>query len=281
MLKKQDIRIRDPFILVENGMYYMYGTTDLEHGFTAKNKFSVYTSKDLENFDGPFVIFDGDENEFWATLDYWAAEVWKYNDKFYLFGSFKSPTRCRATQILESDSPLGPFRPISITTHTPDEWECLDGTLCIENGIPYMVFCHEWVQCADGEICAVELTKDLSGTVGEPFLLFKASENPCVMARKGPAGDNSRITDGPFLFRENGKLKMIWSSLSNGKYAVLEATADSLKGKWTHYPSRFDFDGGHAMIFTDLQGQKYFSMHQPNWPEDERPLFIPYQEREI
>ena len=30
MRKREDIRIRDPFILSENGIYYMYGTTDLE-----------------------------------------------------------------------------------------------------------------------------------------------------------------------------------------------------------------------------------------------------------
>ena len=32
MIKRQDLRIRDPFILTdfENKCYYMYGTTDLE-----------------------------------------------------------------------------------------------------------------------------------------------------------------------------------------------------------------------------------------------------------
>lgn len=34
MLKREEIRIRDPFILpdAEKGCYYMYGTTDLEDG---------------------------------------------------------------------------------------------------------------------------------------------------------------------------------------------------------------------------------------------------------
>ena len=81
MLKREDIRIRDPFILTENGMYYMYGTTCVNGG----NTFSVYVSKDLENFEGPFIVFDGSKENFWADLDYWAAEVWKYNGKFYLF----------------------------------------------------------------------------------------------------------------------------------------------------------------------------------------------------
>ena len=56
LIKKEDIRVRDPFILLDNGVYYMYGTTNLKDGLDAKNIFSVYTSKDLEEFDGPYVI---------------------------------------------------------------------------------------------------------------------------------------------------------------------------------------------------------------------------------
>lgn len=278
-MKKSNIRIRDPFILTdfETETYYMYGTTNLTRGELAANpKFSVYVSKDLENFEGPFVIFDGKEENFWATHDYWAAEVWKYRGNYYLFGSFKADDRHRATQILRSDSPLGPFKPISERPQTPAEWECLDGTLRIENDVPYMVFCHEWVQCEDGEMYAVRLTEDLTSSVGDPFLLFKASDNPYVSAFANGDFQNCRVTDGPFLFREDGKLKMIWSSFAEGKYAVLEAEADSLKGPWTHKKPRFDFDGGHAMLFDALDGQKYFSLHQPNRADDERATFIRY-----
>ena len=282
-MKKTEIRIRDPFILADETTktYYMYGTTDLVlDSYAAYPRFSVYVSKDLENFEGPFVVFDGEKESFWATKDYWAAEVWQYNGKYYLFGSFKSDDRRRATQILRADSPLGPFKPFSETPQTPLAWECLDGTLWVEDGTPYMVFCHEWLQCEDGEMCAVQLSQDLKETVGEPFLLFKASDNPNVDAFVGGGFQNSRVTDGPFLFQENGKLKMIWSSNSEGKYAVLEATADNLKGPWSHRRSRFGFDGGHAMIFKAFDGKKYFSMHKPNLPSNERACFIEYEPSE-
>ena len=279
MIKREDIRIRDPFILTKDDTYYMYGTTNLvDASLDALPKFSVYISKDLENFEGPFIIFDGEGQGFWATKDYWAAEVWQYEGKYYLFGSFKADGKCRATQILRSDSPLGPFKAISEKPQTPDGWECLDGTLWVENGTPYMVFCHEWLQCENGEMWAVELSKDLAVAIGEPFLLFKASDNPFVSAFADRGFENARVTDGPFLFEEQGKLKMIWSSFSNGKYAVLEAVADHLKGAWSHRKPRFTFDGGHAMLFQAFDGQKYFSLHHPNTPSNERAIFIPYQE---
>ena len=280
MIKLEDIRIRDPFILVDNGLYYMYGTTDLGKGTESFDRFSVYISDDLKNFIGPKIIFDGKEADFWADRDYWAAEVYKYNEKYYLFGSFKADGCKRATQILVCDRPDGKFVPLSETARTPIDWQCLDGTFYVENGTPYMVFCREWTEIGDGAIYALELTKDLKDTVGEPFLLFKASENPLVESIS-VCGAIENITDGPFLLRENGKTKMTWSSfVSGGRYAVLEAEAESIRAKWHHKESRFDFDGGHAMVFEDLNGTKFFSLHCPNVVGKERACFIPYVENE-
>jgi GH43 family beta-xylosidase len=272
MLKREDIRIRDPFILPENGIYYMYGTTDLEDGsLRARNTFAVYTSTDLENFSEPKVVVDAATLDFWGSYDFWAPEVHKYNGRYYLFGSCKAQDMHRATQIFVCDTPDGEFIPLADTARTPADWECLDGTFFIDNGKPYMVFCHEWTQIKNGEIHAMPLSDDLTHPIGEPVLLFRATDNPQVTGNNG-----NYVTDGPFLFREDGKIKMIWSSFANGRYVVLEAQADSLLGPWTHFGSRFDFDGGHAMLFTGFDGKRRISLHAPNKANLERPVFFEY-----
>ncbi|MBQ7335780.1 MAG: family 43 glycosylhydrolase [Clostridia bacterium] len=279
MLKREDIRIRDPFILTdkEHYCYYMYGTTALEEGgIGARNSFSVYKTYDLEHFEEPVVVVDGNRFDFWANKDFWAPEVHAYNGKYYLFGSCKADGYCRGTQIFVSDTPDGIFVPVSPVPATPLDWECLDGTFYVEDGVPYIVFSHEWLQVKDGEICAIRLSEDLSHAVGEPFLLFRASDNPAVTEIQHP-GSGNYVTDGPFLFREDGKLKMIWSSFYYGKYLVLEAESESLKGTWTHRGSRFDFDGGHAMLFETLDGVRTISLHCPNTPHGaERAFFCKY-----
>lgn len=277
MLKREEIRIRDPFILPmpEENCYYMYGTTALEDGsIAARTSFSVYRTEDLEHFEEPRVILDGKALGLWSTRDFWAPEVHRYNGKFYLFGSMKSDTHHRGTQIFVCDRPDGSFQPISEFPQTPEDWECLDGTFWVENGTPYMVFSHEWTQVENGEICAVPLSEDLSHAVGEPILLFRASDNPNVshIGKK----DGVFVTDGPFLFREEGKLKMIWSSFYQRRYLVLEATADSLCGPWTHGGSRFNFDGGHAMLFESLNGERMISLHAPNSANKERAMFMKF-----
>ena len=276
MLKREEIRIRDPFIFTdtENKCYYMYGTTDLDKDGNAKNTFSVYRTRDLENFEEPKVIVDGSKLSFWADKDFWAPEVHKYKGKYYLFGSCKTSGKCRGTHIFASDTPDGEFLPISAEPATPNEWYCLDGTLWIENDIPYMVFCHEWIQVKDGEICAIQLSDDFTRAVGEPFVLFRASETPNVS--EVGKGSGYYITDGPFLYNENGKLNLMWSSFYKGKYQVLLAQSDSLKGKWEHKGCQFDFDVGHAMLFKTLDGVRMISLHSPNVIGDERAFFCEY-----
>ena len=274
MLKREDIRIRDPFIFTdkENGCYYMYGTTALKPStLHCNNTFSVYKTYDLESFEEPKTVLDGGALGLWSDRDYWAPEVYFYNGKYYLFGSMKSDSHHRATQIFVCDTPDGEFKPVS-TPMTPEDWECLDGTFYIEDGVPYMVFSHEWTQIKDGEIWAMPMTDDLSAPAGAPFKLFAASEAPDVTPIRG----DCYITDGPFLYREDGKLKMIWSSSAKGKYAVLEAEADSIHGVWAHKGSRFDFDGGHAMLFYTLEGKRMISLHAPNKADYERAVFFEY-----
>ena len=182
--------------------------------------------------------------------------------------------KCRATQIFVCDTPNGTYKPLSDKPITSSDWECLDGTFFIENGKPYMVFCHEWLQVKDGEICAVPLKDDLSAPDGEPKMLFRASDNPAVSGM-GPDGKNY-VTDGPFLWQEDGKVRMIWSSFYRGRYLVLEAEADSLLGEWRHGGSKFDFDGGHAMLFYTLDGKRMISLHRPNVAGKERAFFYEY-----
>ena len=277
MIKKTDIRIRDPFIYtdVEKKCYYMYGTTALEQdSIAAKNTFSVYRSFDLENFEEPKVIFDGSKCNFWADKDFWAPEVHLYKGKYYLFGSCKADNKHRATHIFVCDTPDGEFVPLTEHPITPLNWECLDGTFWVENGKPYIVFSHEWTQIQIGEIWAAELSENLKNTVGEPFLLFRATDNPNVSELNGHPG--AYVTDGPFLYREDGKLNMIWSSFYNGRYLVLHAWSEALTGEWSHGKSAFDFDGGHAMLFYKLNGQRMISLHAPNTANNERAMFFGY-----
>ena len=150
-----------------------------------------------------------------------APEVHVYRGRYFLFASFKAQGVCRGTQILVAESPLGPFRPVSTKPVTPPDWECLDGTLFVtEDGNPWMLFCHEWVQVGDGEICALPLSKDLVSAAGEPTMLFRASQAPWIQQYESK-GRKGYVTDGPWQHRlPGGELLMLWSSFSGDGYTI-------------------------------------------------------------
>ena len=277
MMKTDEINIRDPFVLVHGGKYYLYGT----RGGTCwgpADGFDVYVGQDLKNWEGLIVCFHND-GSFWADRNYWAPEVHCVNGAFYMFASFKSDSRRRGTAILRALSPLGPFEPWSEGPVTPEDWECLDGTFYASpDGTPYMVFCHEWVQAGDGEIHAMKLTKDLRAPAGEPFLLFRASEAPWCRQVHHSSGLDGYVTDGPFLWRkEDGTLLCLWSGFSETGYAQGLAVSDNgdIDGHFTQLPPLFPEDGGHGMLFRTLEGELLLALHSPNKHLLERPRFIP------
>lgn len=260
-----DIYIRDPFILPWQGVYYMYAS---QYPYIV-----VRTSTDLTNWSDPQPVFTRPEN-FWSDRDFWAPECHAYTDpadgvtRFYLFASFKSADKCRGTQIMRSDSPVGPFLPMTEEPVTPRDWECLDGTLWIEDGIPYMIFCHEWLQIGDGTICAMPLTHDLCSAAGEPTVLFRAGEAPWVRSIRKEV---SYVTDGPYVYRtKDGVLLMLWSSFGENGYVETVARSESGKlcGPWIQEKVPFMArKGGHGMLFFTFEGQLCLVLHAPNRPE--------------
>jgi arabinan endo-1,5-alpha-L-arabinosidase len=285
MLKNNQIHIRDPFVLpiVAEKQYYLYGTTGADTWTESASGIDYYTSADLENWEGPFPAFRPPAG-FWSDRNFWAPEVHHYQEHYYMFASFKAQGVCRGTQILKADTPKGPFLPITDRPVTPAEWECLDGTLYVDaDNQPWIIFCHEWVQVGDGEICAMRLSSDLVSAVDEPLVLFRASEAPWSLELNSK-GRKGYVTDGPWLHQlSSGELVMLWSSFGTGGYTVgiARSASGDLLGNWEQLPKPlYVGDGGHCMTFETFDGQLHLALHRPNPFPDERPHFIPLKENQ-
>jgi hypothetical protein len=185
----------------------------------------------------------------------------------------------RASQVLVSDSPLGPFKPFRNSPTLPADMMTLDATLWVEDGVPYMVYAHEWVQITDGTIEMVRLKDDLSETIGDHTRLFAGSDAP--WGRKSPRW-GCWVTDGPYLYRsKTGKLLMIWSSFGKGDYTVgvARSTSGKLRGPWEQQAEPlFAEDGGHGMLFKRFDGQLMLALHQPNKTGRERERMFELEE---
>lgn len=281
----KDLNVRDPYIVVDkqSGTYFLYKALWLKD--PEGNRVSgvaAYKSKNLSHWEGPYTVYTTPKDN-WITGAIWAPEVHEYKGKYYLFATLNSDIEWkktekgwpaytfRGTQIFHADNPLGPFLPFEDKLpHTPMDRMALDGTLWVENGKPYMVYCHEWVQIEDGSMELVQLKPNLSGTKGQSSTLFKASSAAWSNGQPKSNGKTGYVTDGCFLYRtKTGKLLMLWSSFKSESYAtgIAESVTGKVTGPWKQQPNLlFAKDGGHGMLFESLEGKLMLTLHGPNFP---------------
>jgi hypothetical protein len=289
---RSEFRIRDPYVFAdpETKTYYLYETKSPYFDVPFARGVNVRTSKDLETWSPLKEVMNVPTNIRCRTV--WAPEVFKHNGSYYLFTTLSfypspddnipilsddpswkpkdnvKPAR-RGTWVYKADSPLGPFVPVSDGSLTPRNWMALDGTLLIDDGKPYMVFCHEWVQTKWGRVDIAEMAPDLSRFVSEPKVLFESRD-------AGPGA--GRVTDGCFCYRspKTGMLYMIWSPFYNKNYTVFscESASGRAEGPWINQRMIFEKNGGHGMLFRAFDGRLKLVIHQPERRGYERIAFF-------
>ena len=286
MIIKTGIKsLRDPFVLVTDEAYYLYGS-EVSGGWVQCGYACFKNTGELSSGGWKKVepgIYERPKN---ALKNFWAPEVHKYKGKYYLFGTyFSAKTNHRGCTIMKSSSPEGPFVEITNDHVTPEGWDAIDGTLYVdESGLPWLVFVHEWTCTEDkiGRMAAARLSEDLTHLISEPKELFRAND---------PSWTDGGTTDGPFMYKtKDGQLLMLWSNFAEKEYCVGIARSKNGKvdGEWKHDEKLLfskeitgNDDGGHGMIFTDREGKMYLSVHSPNRPTDavkEEVIFIPVKE---
>lgn len=272
-----DFRIRDPYVLVDGGRYYLYESKPWSGG----DGVYVRRGMDLATWTAkePAMILPPDVR---ATA-VWAPEVHRFGGKYWMFvtitenkgvremappgkGAKKQNVVPRGTWVFSSGSPTGPFKPVKKGPVPPQEQQTLDGTLYVEDGKPYMVYCHEWCQTGNGTIDYAPLAPDFASFLEKPKTLLDA---------KSSMEGAGAVTDGPFFHRseKSGRLYLIWSNFVAGRgYCIFVRSSASGKiaGPWTKDEILFGRDGGHGMVFKGIDGVLRLTFHQPNASPRER-----------
>ncbi len=278
-MKLQDINIRDPYIMLCDGNYYLYGTRSATTWGPADG-FDCYVSPDMEEWDGPIEIFHRPE-DFFSDHAFWAPECFAYRGGFYLVVTFGLEGDDKGTFILRADRPEGPYELWSERL-TPADWVCIDGTVYFEDGnSPVLFFCHSFENSpTTGDMCCVRLSEDLKRAEGEPVKIFTAAEAawacPFPFAKEEfGREDEVYFADGPCVMKmDDGKLYMTWSSWSTQGYAVGVAVSESgsVTGPWEQRAKAlYPVNGGHGMMYRDADGTLKFMLHYPNDKYMERP----------
>jgi xylan 1,4-beta-xylosidase len=249
--QKTLIRLADPSIFYEGGIYYLYGTG----GF---NGFTVYTSPDLYNWkkSDKKALSHGDS---FGNKGFWAPQVIKHQGKYFM-----TYTANEQIAITQSQSPLGPFaqakhQPITLSGKHIDPYIFKNS-----NGDFYLYF----VRLQNGNRIFVARLKDNLTDIDS------STVKECLSAEGGwenTANASWPVTEGPTLVKIDNFYYLFYSAndFRNINYAVGYAISKSPLGpfiKNRHNPilSRIQTGqngSGHGDVLMAGDGKWYYVFH--------------------
>lgn len=258
-----DVKFGDPYILDNgDGMYYMYGT-----GGGAVDGFSVYSSNNLVDWNYENQVYHGNTPDSWCISAFWAPEVYKFDNKYYLF--YSANWRYNPNNedenfhigVAISDKPTGPFKDIKNEPLFEPGYPIIDANVFKDTDGKYYLYysraCYkhpveseiaQWAkendlfnEIEESWVYGVELASDFSKVIREPVLLLRP---PLKMDDKNSEWEsrsvtskeiNRRWTEGSFTFKHNDTYYIMYSAnyYAGENYAVGYATSKSPLGPYT------------------------------------------------
>lgn len=243
----------DPYILYEDGVYYLYTTNAVMEGFR------VQTSTDLVHWENRgFCLKTADiYGEPTSSAGFWAPEVYHIGDRYVMTYSVNE-----RIGIAVSDSPLGPF--VSPAPRYLVEHRAIDSSIFVDDdGTAYLYYVS-----FDGVpygIYGRTINTD-TWEVGEEHFLFTANSGEWD-------GQDGKVSEGPYMLKHNGIYYLTYSGngYTSHKYAVGYAVASSPLGNFKKYknnpilsqiPENEAYGTGHHAFFTAENGELYIVYHR-------------------
>lgn len=270
-VKKRGIAYADPTIFLENGVYYMSGTSQV--GNQSSRGFTVLMSDDLQEWttgttESYRFIMGPEWGTAFGTGGFWAPQWYKEDGMYYLLY-----TANEQVAIARADAVSGIFRqdkPVAIDPSVGN----IDPYLFKDDDGKYYLY-H--VRFGGGNFIWLAEFDLKTGTI-DPATLKQCLELTEPWERMYNY-DSSRIMEGPTVVKWDGIYYLFYSAnhFKDPDYAVGYATATSPTGPWTKYPGnpiiRRDIVGekgsGHGDLFEGKDGKYYYVYHV--WGEGDDP----------
>lgn len=236
----------DPFILMHEGVYYLYSTNAVDQGYL------VYSSTDMQTWENNGLCLKKEDVQ--GDFGFWAPEVMYYNEKFYMVYTAEEHLG-----IAVSDSPLGPFT--QETKGFLSEEKSIDGHFFIdEDGSIYLYF----VMFTGGNVIyGAKMKDDLSGYEENTVTKLLEAQYPWERVME-------RVMEGPSMLKRDGIYYLTYSAnhFQSQDYAVGYATSKNpLSGfeKYIDNPilhKNGDIVGtGHHSFTTSVDGKQIYIVY--------------------
>jgi len=270
--------LRDPYMVVCDDAYYLYGTLVKNNGDWKDTAWGCYKNEgDLTSGKWALtkeLVYEKPAN---AEKNFWAPEVHKYNGKYYFYTCSWSnkDNGKQSIGVAVSDSPTGPFVDIgkelvkgSQTLDETHTWEDIDPTVWIEtdeNGVEHRYLCWGNTRMFICELNEDMISvKDLDGD-------GKITYGTDIINKIPPKS----FTEAPWIYRrqdENGNYYgeyYLFYAYGWREQMAYATTDDLLYGEWKFggviMEPTASSDTNHMSVI-DFGGKTYFIYHNGSLP---------------
>lgn len=241
----KDVPLPDPHVYVEDGTYYIVGTSD-----RSINTVDCYVTTDFINYEAHYNIYDPSLYNGWedrAQALVFAPEIYCFDGVYYMYYSAKDASLIRRCSVVVADNPLGPYKPFvndevdglnNPLFHNSDYFKrTLDATVFTDdNGKMYM---YLTVTKTTQHIAGIELISPYQAdwsTYKElviPGTLDSESEEQ-VIEWELYRDNKVKIAEAPFMIKSGGKYYLTYSvnGAFNKYYNVCYAVSDTPLGNF-------------------------------------------------
>lgn len=247
---RSQVPLADPYILVDNNLYYAYGTH-------SANGIEVWVSDNLKEwkYEGLALNKANTTEQRW----FWAPEVYYKNGEYIMYYSANEHL-----YVAKAAKPTGPFKQVGDMQMKPllgDE-KCIDSSVFFDDdGTAWLFF----VRFNDGNcIWKCQLADDYITPV-------KNTLRKCINVTAAWESKLGRVCEGPNVLKHNKRYYLTYSAndYRSQDYGVGYATTvNVVSGTWAKYsknPVLQRVEGlvgtGHHSIFTDLDGKMRIVFH--------------------
>ncbi|MDR1203335.1 MAG: glycoside hydrolase family 43 protein [Tannerellaceae bacterium] len=245
----------DPEGIIYDDTYWIYPTWS--DAYEEQTFFDCFSSKDLVNWTKHSRILDNTEIK-WAERAMWAPSVFRKDGKYYFFFGANDvhEGEIGGIGVAVSDRPEGPYKDLlgkPLINDIVNGAQPIDQFVFLDDGACYMYY-GGWSHCN-----IVKLNDDFTALV--PF------DDGEIYKEVTP----ENYTEGPFMFKKNGKYYFMWSEGGWGSpdYCVAYAIADSPLGPFNRIGKILQQDpevatsaGHHSVIHIPGSEDYYIVYHR-------------------
>lgn len=272
------VPLADPHVYVENGKYYIVGTSDRDN-----NVIDCYVTEDFVKYTKHLAIYDPANFDGWEAekAAIYAPELYCFDGVYYMYYSAIDGDGIRRNSVVVADTPLGPYRPLQndkvdglaepIFLDKNKSFGVLDITIFVDDdGQMYMYYS---VATNDNQhIVGVKMNSPYEADWSTyTALVVPGALNSTNSILKPLSWEMYRsgtpIVEAPYLIKSNGRYYMTysvngcWDKFYNVCYAVSDSPLGNFEkpyqsgGTWTNlllgYPGT---NVGNATVSSKWEG---------------------------